>query len=110
GQINLLGRVRAGTDSFLFSNGQLAASEVVTNTPTSNASFGIGSWHNDSQAAQRLNQGDIAEVVVFDNEISESNRNALTSYFQNKYSLDLGGTSTSHETSITKDSSSGSIK
>ena len=87
GQWNIIGNQRNGTTHNIWNNGNWTtrATGTVTGTATTSNVVGIGGWYNNS--TQQAVNIDIAELVFYDANISDTNRENLEGYLAWKYGL-----------------------
>jgi trimeric autotransporter adhesin len=91
GQWNLIGNQRAGTIHNVWANGNFSggASGTVNGTATASNQLGIGMWHNNGTPGQQASNIDIAEVIIYSDDLSNDNRNLIEQYQSAKWGIAL---------------------
>ncbi len=87
GQWNIIENIRNGTTHTIRS-GNAVASGTVTSEPTDTKTIGIGAWQTQ-QTDQRATNMDIAEILIYNVALPDSNRLLVENYLSQKYDINV---------------------
>lgn len=98
GKWNIVQNIRENTTHTITSENK-NISGTVTNTETSLYPVGIGSWASQ-QTGQRATNIDIAEILIFNEVLSNENKILVENYLSQKYAIDVENGIEENTTSI----------
>lgn len=86
-QWHIIQNIRSGETHTISSGSSTVSGTVTANVTTSNT-IGIGSWQTQ-QTSQRATDMDIAEILIYNSALSDSNRLLVENYLSQKYNVDV---------------------
>jgi hypothetical protein len=86
---NIVSGIRRTTGRGIWHNGWLKGYDNETTLLTSYTGAGMGKFRPDSDPQQIFLQGDVVEIIVYAQNLSEDDRRKIQKYFGVKYNIDI---------------------